>query len=202
MSMFNIAKFVSEIGQFGVARNDRYVIEFDATPSGSVLFNRAEVEKINSRLESISLPSRSIGSNTIKLQSIDREIPYGNIFEGDIKMSMLDDRKMNIRRMFDRWQGLTISNRTYQISYYDNYTCNMVISLYDEEGNQTYAVKLFNIFPKSLSSIELETSGDNFIKTEVELSYRRWIEWYGTPKPITNDIFESAGSDFNPDFIN
>ena len=199
--MFNIAKFVSEIGQFGVARNDRYVIEFDATPSGTVLFNRAEVEKINSRLESISLPSRSIGSNTVKLQSIDREIPYGNIFEGDIKMSMLDDRKMNIRRMFDRWQGLTISNRTYQISYYDNYTCNMVISLYDEEGNQTYAVKLFNIFPKSLSSIELETSGDNFIKTEVELSYRRWIEWYGTPKPITNDIFESAGSDFNPDFI-
>jgi len=201
MSMFNIAKFVSEIGQFGVARNDRYVIEFDATPSGSVLFNRAEVEKINSRLESISLPSRSIGSNTVKLQSIDREIPYGNIFEGDIKMSMLDDRKMNIRRMFDRWQRLTISDRHYQISYYDNYTCNMVISLYDEEGNQTYAVKLFNIFPKSLSSIELETSGDNFIKTEVELSYRRWVEWYGTPKPLTGDIFESAGSDFNPDFI-
>jgi len=77
----------------------------------------------------------------------------------------------------------------------------MVISLYDEQGNQTYAVKLFNIFPKSLSSIELETSGDNFIKTEVELSYRRWVEWYGTPKPLTGDIFESAGSDFNPDFI-
>lgn len=201
MTKFSIKTFISEISAGGVARSDRYEIEFTSTKSGRRLFQRREIEKMNNRLESINLPGRGIGSSTVKLQTLDREIPYGNMYEGDIKMVFLEDKFFKIRKLFDTWQQLVISPVTYQISYYDNYTCDMLIRVYDEEDFEKYAVKIFDVFPKKINEIQMETNGENFAKTEIELSFRRWKE-YIDPDPIGTDIYGSAGSDFNPDFIN
>ena len=77
---FGISKFVSEIVRSGVAYNHRYEMIYGATRSGQLIFDRGTQEKLNSRLESVSLPGSVIGSSPVKLQGIDREMPYGRIY--------------------------------------------------------------------------------------------------------------------------
>jgi len=172
---FSINRFIAEIAANGTARTNRYEILFGSTRSGGPLFNRAAQEKLNSRLESLSLPASTIGSNPVKLQSIDREMPYGRIYEGDITLTFLEDRDFRIRKIFESWQKRVIDDITYQCGYYDEYICEELdVAVLDETNKGTYNVKLFDLFPKSINAIELSGGDEGLVKTSVALSFRRW----------------------------
>ena len=174
---FNISSFISEIGKSSYIRSDRYEVFFTATRNGKEIFTRDDQEKMNLRLESVSLPSSGVASEPVKLQAIDREMPYGLIYEGDITLEFLDDEKMSIRKLFKKWQERVIDQTTYQLNYYDSYICNMEINLFNEIGEQiTSSVQVQDVFPKTINAIDLSTSGDTLVKTQIVLSYRKWID--------------------------
>jgi len=178
MSMFgfNINKFMSEIGKSGVAYPHRYEILFGSTREGTQLFDRGTSEKLNARLESVSLPGSAIGSAAVKLQGIDREMPYGRLYEGDLTMVFLEDRTFNVRKTFEAWQRLIIDEETFQCGYYDEYVCDHLdITMSDLKEKEVYKVRVFDLFPKSVNAVELSAAGDALIKTEVAISFRRWI---------------------------
>lgn len=186
MSMFgfNVNKFIAEIGKSGVAYRDRYEVMFGSFRNGGIIFNRDIQEKMNTRLESVTLPAGSIGSNAVKLQGIDREMPYGRIYEGDIKLIFLEDRFYDIRKQFEAWQARVIDENTFQCGYYDEYTCNsMDITVFNQKNQEVYLVRAFDLFPKTINEVELNSKGEDFVKTEVNLSFRRWIS-----DPNTFDI--------------
>tara|TARA_Y100001938_G_C7970838_1_gene369255 strand:- start:212 stop:766 length:555 start_codon:yes stop_codon:yes gene_type:complete len=180
MSMFGgfaVGKFVSEIVKSGVAYNHRYEMIYGATRSGELIFDRETQEKLNSRLESVSLPGSVIGSNPVKLQGIDREMPYGRLYEGDLKVIYLEDRDFNIRKSFEAWQRRIVDETTYHVGFYDDYVCDSVdISMSPlNKDEEVYKVRIFGLFPKTISAIELSgAGGDSVIKTEIDLSFRRW----------------------------
>ena len=177
MSMFgfNINKFISEIGKSGVAYPHRYEILFGATREGSQLFDRGTSEKLNSRLESVSLPASTIGSNAVKLQGIDREMPYGRIYEGDINMVFLEDSTFNVRKTFEDWQKKIIDEETFHCGYYDQYVCdNLDITMTNLRDKEVYKVRVFDLFPKTVNAVELSGAGDGLVKTQVAISFRRW----------------------------
>lgn len=174
---FSVSSFISEIGKSSFARPDRYEVFFSNTKSGQVLFDRANQEKMNLRLESLSLPSSSVASSPLKLQSIDREMPYGMIYEGEIKMEFIEDESMSIRTLFKKWQERVIDQRTYQLNYYNDYICNLEIKLLDiTDEKEKYSITVFDVFPKTIDAVDLQTSFDSFVKTTVNLSYRKWID--------------------------
>lgn len=174
---FNVNKFVSEIGKSGVAYPHRYEILFGSTRQGTQLFDRGTSEKLNARLESVSLPGSAIGSSAVKLQGIDREMPYGRIYEGDLKMVFLEDSTFNVRKTFEAWQRLVIDEETFQCGYYDEYVCDSLdITMTDLKSKEVYKVRLFDLFPKTVNAVELSgAGGDALIKTDIDLSFRRWV---------------------------
>jgi len=174
---FNISSFISEIGKSSYVRSDRYEIFFTNTRNGEQVFTRQDQEKMNLRLESVSLPGSGIASEAVKLQAIDREMPYGVIYEGDITLEFFDDENLSIRGLFKKWQDRVVDQVTYQLNYYDSYICNMGINLFNEVGEEiTCSYTVQDVFPKSINAIDLSTSGDTLVKTQVVLSYRKWID--------------------------
>lgn len=177
MSMFgfNVNKFISEIGKSGVAYSHRYEILFGSTRQGTQLFDRGTSEKLNARLESVALPGSGIGSSAVKLQGIDREMPYSRLYEGDLTMVFLEDSTFNIRKTFEAWQRLIIDEETFHCGYYDEYVCDHLdITLSDLKEKEVYKVRVFDLFPKSINAVELSSGGDALVKTEVVISFRRW----------------------------
>lgn len=175
---FNINTFLGTLAKDGIAHANRYSIFFTGTREGGQGFSREDMQKINSRLESVMLPGQSIGSNPVKLQALDREIPYGRIYEGDVKIIMLDDSRLGIRSMFETWQDTMIDPITFQLSYYDSYVVDMYIFVNNNNENPDagYGLKLFDVFPKTINSNELTASSEELIKTDVDLSFRKWIQ--------------------------
>ena len=178
MSMFgfNVNKFISELGKSGVAYPHRYEISFGATRTGTQLFDRGTSEKLNARLESVSLPGSAIGSNPIKLQGIDREMPYGRVYEGDLKMVFLEDSTFNVRKSFEGWQRAIIDEESFQCGYYDEYICESLdITMTNLKNKEVYKVRVFDLFPKTVNAVELSgAGGDALIKTDIDFSFRRW----------------------------
>ena len=190
MSMFgfNVGNFISEIRKSGVAYPHRYELFMGGSRSGEMIFDRPSQEKMNTRLESTTLPASSIGSNPVKLQGIDREMPYGRVYEGDLQLTFLEDKDFTIRNLFEKWQQKVIDNKTFQCGYYDDYVCaSAELSVFSLTGeipssvaapstgsSKVYMATLFDLFPKTINAIDLSTEGGSLIKTVVDLSFRRW----------------------------
>ena len=150
---------------------------------------------MNLRLTKTSFPQVSIGSKGLNLAGLDREMPYGRLYEGDIDMEFLDDKNLSIRSIFERWQGQVIDEETLRVGYYNNYTCNLIINLESMKGvnagittvttvgltpqeesetSTTYTITVHDVWPKSIDTIELESGADGLITTKVGLSFRMW----------------------------
>lgn len=174
---FSIGKFIADIQKSGVAYKTKYQLEFGSYKNGNRVYSRSQAEKINSRLESVSFPAASIGSKGVNLQGIEREMPYGRIFEGDIKLTFLEDSKFTIRNFFGGWQNKIIDNTNFTCGYYNDYVCEqMIITAHSINTSESaiYTVQVIDVFPKVINAIEMSTASDELVKTEIDMSFRRW----------------------------
>lgn len=127
---FNIEKFISSIRKDGVAYPTRYEITFEAFKSGGIVFDRNISELLDTRLESVSFPSSTIGSRGQVHLGIEREMPYGRIYEGDIELSFIETSEYTIREAFTGWQSKIINPDNYTHGYYNDYVSNLEIRTY------------------------------------------------------------------------
>lgn len=171
---FNIRKFLSDINVFGVAHLNRYEMKFGIPRSGRV-FDSILENTLNNRLETVTLPAAGIGSNPVKLQGIDREMPYGRLYEGDLRMVFLETSDFKIRDAFLAWQSRVVDPVNYTVGYYEDYICpDLEIVVSNQKNEKVHEVVINDVFPKNVNAIELSGGSEELVKTEVELSFRRW----------------------------
>ena len=126
---FNVQNFIAGIKKHGVAQRNRYEIQFGAYgDSPRFVFNKENTELLNQRLETVSFPASTIGSKGHVLQGIEREMPYGRIYEGDVALSFLETYEYNIRKLFTEWQEKIIDSTNYTHGYYNDYVTSLDIS--------------------------------------------------------------------------
>lgn len=176
---FNINNFISDIQKSGVAYKSRYKLEFGAYKNGKQVYSlREQADMINNRLEAVTFPASSIGSKGVNLQGIDREMPYGRLYEGDIKLTFLEDSNFSIRKFFTQWQKKIIDDRFFTCGYYDDYVCEqMLITAHSHNAEEKikYSVIVFDVFPKVVNAIDMATGSEELVKTEIDMSYRSWF---------------------------
>ena len=73
------------------------------------------------RCESVSLPTKSLASNSHDIYGPPREIPYRTTFT-EAAMSFILDDFMDVKTYFDEWQSYIINDRTGNPRYWDNFT--------------------------------------------------------------------------------
>ena len=171
----------------GYAQPNRYeVVIVPPTQRGGAINNsnmwhgeRMDPKKlrdISLRCESVSLPGRNLSTVTdANIYGPVREIVEGVTFAEDLTMIFQASSGLDERVFFENWQKLAFNEDTWDVQYYNDYTSIIEIYLLDKQDQRRYGLKLYEAFPKTVSSTELNygTSGE-IIKTSVGMTFRYW----------------------------
>lgn len=163
-----INSFISEVKQRGLARNNRYevLIPLPFTSNEGIRLTRLFCDAVN-------LPGLNVATAPSRIYGEVREMPYEFIYE-PVQLSFYVDAGMEVKMAFERWMASIINPATRTINYYKDYTRDVQISAVTVDGNQPYAVTLFECYPKSISAIQMDAAGKDVMKLSVTLQYKYW----------------------------
>jgi hypothetical protein len=135
------------------------------------------METINLFCEAASLPPQIVGVKAQRLYGPTIYKPFGVEFGGEgIPLTFYTDRRMNVKAFFDAWVSKIIDPYQFFVYYREEYAVDMRIFQLDDQNNVTYAVKIIDCFPRSVTLMELNSGNQNQVhKVNVNFAYRRWI---------------------------
>lgn len=164
-----IQEFVSQVKGNGIARTNRYTVLF--TPPAGV--SPAALQKVLLFCDQVQLPGANFSTVQNRTFGEFREVPYEKIYD-NITMSFYVDTNMEVKRLFDSWQNQISNPITRTYNYYKNYITNMEIEVQDINNKTRYAVTLFECYPKSISSVQLDYASKDVMKLQVGMQYKYW----------------------------
>jgi hypothetical protein len=170
-----IQEFISQVKSGGIARTNRYAVLF--TPPSGV--SPASLQKIMLFCDQIQLPGSNYSTIQNRVFGEFREVPYERIYD-NITMSFYVDTEMKVKELFDNWQNVIANPETRTYNYYNNYITNMVIEVQDLNDNTRYAVTLWECYPKTVSSIQLDYNSKDIMKLSIGMQYKYW-----TAEPVS-----------------
>ena len=179
--MPNISDMVAKVNKFGFIQSNNYRIIFSGivgqadevvgAPSTSGAWNN----RMSLSCDNITVPGRSLSTSEFKTIGISRELPYERLYSGDISMTFLFGRDMLERKIFETWMDFICNPVTNRFSYYDDYTATADIILYDTTESPVYKVRVDEIFPKEISSVDLNNDSSELAKQTITFSFRSYI---------------------------
>lgn len=183
--MSNLNDFISAIKVEGLARTNRYSVIMTPPPSLVLSASNDVPDSINfmSRFndmkrillfcDQVQIPGLNL--STIQNRSFGefREVPYEKLFE-NITMNFYVDTSMNVKLFFDNWMSSIQNPTTRSFSYYETYITDIVINVEDLTDSSRYSVKLFECYPKAVSSIQMDYAGKDVMKLQVTMMYKYW----------------------------
>ena len=191
---FNISSFSSNIGRYGVLQNNKFVVFF--TPPLPIAFNTFSdigdvfntfntARMIQLRSESARIPGVSIQSQDVKRYGVGvtQKMPHNAAFT-DTSLTFVADRDSTIHRFFYSWltnivdfNGRSIFRNvpSYGVSYKDDITTDIYIFVFDNSGNVSELVTLYDAFPNSMNDVALDWGNtDTVMKITVGFTFREW----------------------------
>ena len=101
----------------------------------------------------------------------------------EINASFYLSNDLQERRYFEGWQELSFNRSSWDMGYYNDYVGSLEIYQLDLEDRRRMGVKLFDVFPKTISGMSYDYGTTNQISTvDIGFSYRYW-ETLGTSDP-------------------
>jgi hypothetical protein len=170
-----IQEFISQVKSGGMARTNRYAVLF--TPPSGV--SPASLQKIMLFCDQVQLPGANFSTVQNRTFGEFREVPYERIYD-NITMSFYVDTEMKVKELFDNWQNVIANPQTRTYNYYNNYITNMVIEVQDLNDNTRYAVTLWECYPKTVGSIQLDYNSKDVMKISIGMQYKYW-----TAEPVS-----------------
>ena len=169
-----IQEFISQVKSGGMARTNRYAVLF--TPPAGV--SPVGLQKILLFCDQVQLPGANYSTVQNRTFGEFREVPYERIYD-NITMSFYVDTELKVKELFDNWQNVIADPLTRTYNYYNNYITNMVIEVQDLNDNTRYAVTLWECYPKTVSSIQLDYNSKEVMRISIGMQYKYW-----TAEPI------------------
>lgn len=124
--------------------------------------------------KSVSIPQMTIKSWVYERAGQKIHIPTNEVEFGDCTITFTNDSDFLLRTLFNRWQRIAVYNWHYNMGPIPLLTLggNVEIFHYDTQLNQTYAIRLTNAWPTTLSAIELSQESENVAEEfSVEFKY-------------------------------
>jgi hypothetical protein len=132
-------------------------------------------ERLNRNCMTLSLPGRSVASQPVKIYGPPREFVYEANYQNEFTMVLRVGEDMLEREIFERWMNSSVSLRSSDLSYPDDYMTSMRIYQLDKTDNYVYCLELYNVFCKSMSPIDLGTDLSDQIETvSITLGYSEY----------------------------
>ena len=196
-----IQRFLSQInvGE-GFARTNRYIVRINpprkiqaesvdvdqgfGINEGGVneLESNQIIENVDMMCSKVTLPNRDIATAPHLMYGPRREMPYAYQYSANVECTFYGDKFLRQRLFFENWQKKIIDIKSHNLDYYDNYVGSMDImqlgqfdSKQDDDARVTYAVRLYEVYPQTIGSMDLSYGADNEIASvPVTLNFRTW----------------------------
>jgi hypothetical protein len=128
------------------------------------------------------MPSRDINTAPAKTYGPKREMPYAYSFSGEVELTFYGDKFLRQRMFWENWQKLLFDTETHDQKYYDDYVGSIDIfqlgqfdAKGDDDARVTYAVRLFEVYPQTISSLDYTYGANNaIVEVPVTLNFRTW----------------------------
>tara|TARA_R110000782_G_scaffold70472_1_gene141605 strand:- start:546 stop:1250 length:705 start_codon:yes stop_codon:yes gene_type:complete len=164
------------------------------------IFNNSErganVRDISLRVESVVLPGRTLTTAAeANVYGPDREIVEGVTYADEIAMDFQASAGLEERVFFENWQKQAFNEKTWNIGYYNDYVGEIDIYLLDRQDVRRYGLKLWEVFPKTITASTLSAAeATEIIKTNVSFSFRYWtnLDQNQQAPDIMGKIFETV----------
>ena len=160
-------------------------------PRGSASENR----QVSMRCESVNLPGRNLNSATdSNIYGPTREIVNGVTYAEDITMTFQAGSGLEERVFFEEWQALAFDERSWNVSYYNDYISTVDVYVLDRQDNRRFGLKLHEAFPKTIAGTDLSQSANNeLVKIAVTFSFRYWttLDIDRQRPSLTDKIFDT-----------
>ena len=195
-----LQRFQAQINQGeGMARPNRFYVIINppqklvTTPGGppsqlskntnNDLNSAAMRENMSMMCNKITMPSRDINTSPHKTYGPKREMPYAYSFSGEVELTFYGDKFLRQRMFWENWQKTIFDGETHDMRYYDDYVGSIDIfqlgqfdAKADDDARVTYAVRLYEVYPQTISPIEYTYGNNNaIVEVPVTLNFRNWV---------------------------
>jgi len=146
-------------------------------------YQSSNSKRVNAFCKSISMPDRDVQMKDIKHHGPARKFVY-DLKSAPIQATFYADKFLRERTYFELWQQSAFSLKTFNYNYYDNYVSDINIfqlgsfTTKNERDATTYAVKLFDCYPKTIGPVEYSYDANEVQTFNVTFEFRHWINYY------------------------
>ena len=159
-------------------------IESFTTGSELRAVHNANGRRVRGFCSEISMPNRD---TTIKEVRHGNAPPRKHVIDfnsADITATFYLDKFLRERSYFELWQQAAFSTKSFNKNYYDNYVSDMNIfqlgqfASRQERDDVTYAVKLFDCYPKTIGEVNYSYENNNVQTFQVTFTFRYWVNYF------------------------
>lgn len=174
--------FIAQIKKDGLARQNSYTFTFSSpydvnlreggsgTENWKLIPNERMLELLCS---SCSLPGVNIGSAQQRTFGELYEMPNDKMY-GALNSTFYVDNHFMVKKLFDQWQELIMDKTSRTFSFYNDYTTNISVKVFDKWGMPHYEMVMYNAWPKSMNDITLANDSSEFMKLDITWAYRKF----------------------------
>lgn len=191
--MANITDFISKFGSSGVAKGNKYIVEFFmprginlAASSFFINTNSAntEIQSVQNRLNrngainamagTVTLPSRDLIAFELSQYGPTHMMPSTAAYM-PVSISFYSNANMDTRTFFETWQTAVHNISSNTMNFYNEYVSDLNIKVLDSEEKVAYTVTLYEAWPLSIAPVDLSYSNrDMALMLNVNFRFRYW----------------------------
>jgi len=148
-----------------------------------IAVQKANARRVQAFCSAIQMPERTVEMKEVKHHGPAYKIAT-DYKSADINATFYADKFLRERSYFELWQKSAFSNQSHNFNFYDNYVSDVNIfqlgqfASRNERDDVTYAVKLFDCFPKTISAVEYSYDANTIQTFQVTFGFRYWINYF------------------------
>lgn len=180
--------FIANIKQ-GVSRTNRYTVQFNLPLSVNV--SQDSLRKVLLFCDQIQLPGMNFSTIQNRTFGEFRETPYEKLFD-NVNMNFYVDKDFLVKAMFDGWMASIQDPETRTFNYYNNYTTDITIDVQDTVDLTRYRLRMYECYPKTMGSIQLDYASKEVMKLSVSMQYKYWKATQTYQTSENSDVKETS----------
>ena len=140
------------------------------------------IENVDMMCNKVTIPNRDINTVDHRMYGPGRKMPYAYSFSGSVECTFYGDKFLRQRMFFENWQKKIMDINSHNMKFYDDYVGSMDImqlgqfdSKQDDDARVTYAVRLFEVYPQTIGSYDMDYGqNDSLVNVPITLNFRTW----------------------------
>lgn len=186
---YSVKDIIGSVSKNGILSANKFLVRFRTLQNASSLFALNSQNLLEFRAESVRLPDVSFMVSDVNRYGVGptQKMPYNAMFT-DTSITFIADKKSEIYNYFYQWtnkifdysgDGSGSSNvskiASYTTEYKNNYTSDLIVDVYDNNGKISSTFTMVDAFPVSINSVNLDWNNQNtLMKITVGFTFTNW----------------------------